>query len=113
MDLPTVSLNFAISADGKISSIDRRPSDWTSKDDFERLLALRLEADALLVGRGTLVADAMNMTIPARLNPARKQGATPNTRDMLIILMRLSLPAAVVRSGSELSVEASLTKINS
>jgi len=72
MDLPTVSLNFAISADGKISSIDRRPSGWTSKDDFERLLSLRLEADALLIGRGTLVADAMNMTIPARLNLARQ-----------------------------------------
>jgi len=72
MDLPTVSLNFAITADGKISSIDRRPSDWTSRDDFERLLALRLEADALLVGRGTLAADSMTMTIPARLKPARQ-----------------------------------------
>ena len=72
MHLPTLSLNFAISADGKISNIDRRPSGWTSKADSERLLALRLEADALLVGRGTLVADSMKMTIPARANPPRQ-----------------------------------------
>lgn len=72
MDLPAVSLNFAISADGKISNIDRRASGWTSKDDSERLASLRLDADALLVGRGTLVADSMSMTIPARLNPPRQ-----------------------------------------
>lgn len=72
MDLPSVSLNFAISADGKISGADHRPTGWTSKADSERLLELRLGADALLVGRGTLVADSMKMSIPARLAPARQ-----------------------------------------
>jgi len=62
--MPHLSINFAISADGKISSVDRRPSGWTSKADFERLIELRKPADALLVGRGTLVADQMTMTVP-------------------------------------------------
>jgi len=72
MEMPKVSLNFAISADGKISGVDRLPGGWTSQADFARLLELRLDVDALLVGRGTLVADSMTMTIPQRLNPDRQ-----------------------------------------
>lgn len=64
MRRPTLSLNLALSADGKISSVGRRPSGWTSKDDHARLLELRNGADALLVGRGTLEADRMTMKAP-------------------------------------------------
>ncbi len=66
MERPRISVNFAISADGKISSPSRRPSGWTSRKDHERLLELRKSADALLVGRGTLEADLMTMTVPGR-----------------------------------------------
>jgi 2,5-diamino-6-(ribosylamino)-4(3H)-pyrimidinone 5'-phosphate reductase len=62
--MPLLSVNFAISADGKISTVDRCSSGWTSKADFERLIELRKPADALLVGRGTLEADQMTMTVP-------------------------------------------------
>lgn len=72
MQFPEISLNFAISADGRISGAERRPTGWTSPADFERLLALRLEADALLVGHGTLVADQMSLAIPERLGAARQ-----------------------------------------
>ncbi|MGC4013806.1 MAG: RibD family protein [Luteolibacter sp.] len=60
---PFISTNLAISADGKISTVDRRPSGWTSQADHERLQALRLGVDALLVGRGTWAADRMTMTV--------------------------------------------------
>lgn len=60
----TISANFAISADGKISSLSQRPSGWTSRLDYQRLLDLRRGADALFVGRQTLLADQMSMTIP-------------------------------------------------
>jgi riboflavin biosynthesis pyrimidine reductase len=66
---PFVSVNFAISADGKISSLARRPSGWTSSRDHQRLKDLREGADALLVGRGTLEADRMTLTAPG--NPWR------------------------------------------
>ncbi|MBK1816905.1 RibD family protein [Luteolibacter yonseiensis] len=59
-------MNFAISADGKISSTGKRPSGWTSPADHTRLLALRSTADAILVGKGTLVADRMTMTVPGK-----------------------------------------------
>lgn len=60
---PRLSINLAISADGKISTIDRRPADWTSDADKQRLRELRRGADALLVGRGTWDADRMTMTV--------------------------------------------------
>lgn len=64
MTRPQISINFAISADGKISSVAKRPSGWTSMDDHARLLKLREGADALIVGRGTLEADRMTMKAP-------------------------------------------------
>lgn len=63
---PWISTNLAISADGKITSVRRQVSNWTSRADHERLLSLRATADALLVGRGTLVEDRMTMTVPRR-----------------------------------------------
>lgn len=66
MSRPWVSVNFAISADGKISSEKRIPSGWTSDADHQRLLGLRGDADALLVGKGTLAADRMTMTVPGK-----------------------------------------------
>jgi 2,5-diamino-6-(ribosylamino)-4(3H)-pyrimidinone 5'-phosphate reductase len=69
MKRPNISINFAVSADGKISSVAKRPSGWTSKEDHARLLKLREGADALLVGRGTLEADRMTMKSPG--NPLR------------------------------------------
>jgi riboflavin biosynthesis pyrimidine reductase len=70
--LPTLSLNFAISADGKIAPAGGSCGRWTSAADHDRLLQLRLDADALLVGRGTLDADRMTLTLPARLDPPRQ-----------------------------------------
>jgi riboflavin biosynthesis pyrimidine reductase len=67
MPRPWISTNLAISADGKISSVDRRPSGWTSRDDHARLLALRESACALIVGRGTLDADRMTLTVPGKV----------------------------------------------
>lgn len=66
MHRPWISTNLAVSADGKISSVSRRPSGWTSRADHARLLLLRENADALLVGRGTLEADRMTMTVPGK-----------------------------------------------
>lgn len=61
---PHVSLNLALSADGKISDPNSRPSGWTSALDHDRLLDLRHGSDALLVGRRTWLADRMTMLVP-------------------------------------------------
>lgn len=69
MARPWISINLAVSADGKISSVSRRPSNWTSAEDHARLKELRRGTGALLVGRGTLAADRMTLTAPG--NPWR------------------------------------------
>lgn len=63
---PWISTNLAISADGKITNVNRSPATWTSDEDFSRLLTLRENADALLIGRGTLETDRMTLTVPGK-----------------------------------------------
>ena len=69
MSRPTIVINFAITADGKVSTVNKDPAHFTSKADLQRLLSIRTKADAILVGRGTLEADQMSMTIPPELKP--------------------------------------------
>lgn len=69
MSRPWISANLAISADGKISDARQRPSGWTSKADHDRLMALRRNADALIVGRGTLEKDRMSLRSPGSAEP--------------------------------------------
>ena len=69
---PHISANFAISADGKITSAVHCPSGWTSTADQQRLMELRVGADALLVGRGTLETDRTPLVIPAKFQPPRQ-----------------------------------------
>lgn len=69
---PRIALNFALSADGKTSTRAHDPARFTSKLDLHRLLEIRKRAEAILVGRGTLEADQMSLTIPAELKPRRQ-----------------------------------------
>lgn len=64
MERPHLSVNFAISADGKITSVAGRRADWTSDADLRRLKQLREGVDALMVGRGTLESDRMTLQAP-------------------------------------------------
>ncbi len=63
---PRVLANFAVTADGKISTRNHTPTGFTSKRDYNELLRIRSLGDALLVGRGTLEADAMSMNLPVK-----------------------------------------------
>jgi riboflavin-specific deaminase-like protein len=55
--------NFAISADGKISTREYAPTGFTSSADKQRLREIRALGDALMVGRRTLETDQMSMTL--------------------------------------------------
>ncbi len=80
-DRPRVIANFAVTADGKTSTRNHTPTDFTSKRDFRKLLEIRSLGDALIVGRGTLEADSMSMNLPKkelqRQRLARGQSAEP------------------------------------
>ncbi|MDB4418810.1 RibD family protein [Akkermansiaceae bacterium] len=66
-----VILNFALTADGKISTREKTPAHFTSKRDLERLHEIRERADAILVGRGTLEADQMTLRKKSNPQPLR------------------------------------------
>ncbi len=65
-DRPRILANFAVTADGKISTRNLTPTGFTSKRDYHELLRIRSLGDALIVGRGTLEADAMSMNLPIK-----------------------------------------------
>ncbi len=78
---PFVTVNFAITTDGRVSTRNHTPADFTSKRDKRRLSEIRATCDAILVGASTLAADKMTMGIsdPALRaeRVARKQSAYP------------------------------------
>ena len=57
MARPFVYINMAMTADGKITSSRREEPQFTSRRDKATMDRLRAEADAVLVGAGTLRAD--------------------------------------------------------
>ena len=63
---PRVIANFALTADGKVSTRNFTPTGFTSKADKRRLLEIRCLGDALLAGARTISTDRMSMGISAR-----------------------------------------------
>lgn len=78
---PRVIANFALTADGKVSTRNGTPTGFTSTEDKRRLLEIRSRGDALLVGASTVKADhmAMRLSVPElqRQRLARGQTAEP------------------------------------
>lgn len=81
MSRPKVITNFAITLDGKISTVARIPSTFSSETDKKRFLEIRAMGDAVMAARGTVEADDMRMTLPeAQLRNERQsrgQSAEP------------------------------------
>jgi riboflavin-specific deaminase-like protein len=63
-DRPFVTANFAITWDGKISTRNHTPSDFSTKRDKHRLLEIRSKVDAVLASAKTIAADRMTMGLP-------------------------------------------------
>lgn len=57
MERPLICMNMAMTADGKITSAGREYPRFTSDADRKTMDRLRAEADAILVGAGTVRAD--------------------------------------------------------
>ena len=73
---PYVVLNIAMSADGKISTRERRQVRISGAQDFTRVDRLKAGCDAVMVGIGTVLADDPSLTVKSEecRNYRRKQG---------------------------------------
>lgn len=115
MRRPFVTANFALTADGRVSTRKLTPSDFSSLRDKRRLLEIRAAQDAVLVGARTVAADTMTLGLPAddlRAARTRRGAAEWPLRVIVSNRGKLSaesraftsgLPAAVVFSTRQMT----------
>lgn len=92
---PYILLNYALSLDGKLSTEHRDPVRFTSRIDRGLMDEIRADADAVLIGAGTLRAEDPPVRINAarRRDERRRRGKPPHP--VSVILSRsMRLPGA-------------------
>src|SRR3954469_19492489 len=83
---PFVAATFAMTADGKITTREYTPVDFTSREDKMHLLRQRALADAVVIGHSTLKADNVRLGLPkGELRDARiARGQTPSPLRVIV-----------------------------
>ncbi|MDE2846157.1 MAG: dihydrofolate reductase family protein [Gemmatimonadota bacterium] len=92
---PYILLNYALSLDGKLSTEQRDPVRFTSRVDRGLMDEIRADADAVLIGAGTLRAEDPPVRIKSarRREERRRKGKSPHP--VSVILSRsMRLPGA-------------------
>jgi 2,5-diamino-6-(ribosylamino)-4(3H)-pyrimidinone 5'-phosphate reductase len=85
-DRPFVCANFAVTADGRISTRNLTPANFSSKRDKRRLVEIRAKCDAVMASAKTIASDNMTMGLPAEdLRAERiKRGMAPYPTRVLL-----------------------------
>jgi len=99
-----VVVNAAMSADGKLSTRERRQVDISGPTDFERVDELRAENDAVMVGVGTVVADDPSLTVDGEERRERRREAGRTEQPARVVAdSRIRTPpdAAVLDDAAE------------
>lgn len=77
MKRPFVAATFAMTVDGKITTKNFTPVDFTSREDKMHLWRQRALADAVLVGHTTIERDNVRLGLPAELREERIKSGKP------------------------------------
>ncbi|MDD1732286.1 MAG: 2,5-diamino-6-(ribosylamino)-4(3H)-pyrimidinone 5'-phosphate reductase [Methanosaeta sp. NSM2] len=110
MTRPFVFINCAMSADGKISSVERRQVRISGREDLARVDRLRAESDAVMVGIGTVLADDPSLRVKSDLlRQARRGRGQPENPQRIVADSRARTPplASVLGPGCILAVARS------
>lgn len=106
---PYVIVNVAVSADGKLSTRERRQVKISGKDDFDRVDELKAGCDAIMVGIGTVLADDPSLTVKsdARID-ARVMNGKPEHPVRIVIDSKGRTPpdAKILHKGPGLRIIA-------
>ena len=80
MERPFVFINVAMTADGKIDTLERKGAAVSSQRDKERVDRLRAESDAVMVGGKTLLDEDPKLTVKSQALRAERltRGLSPN-----------------------------------
>jgi 2,5-diamino-6-(ribosylamino)-4(3H)-pyrimidinone 5'-phosphate reductase len=106
---PHIIVNVAMSADGKLSTRERRQVKISGVQDFNRVDRLKAGSDAVMVGIGTVLADDPSLTVKAEecRNNRLKRGADEQPiRIVVDSRARISPEASIFRKGSGTRVVA-------
>lgn len=83
---PFVTANFAITADGRISTRKGTPANFTSARDKRRLIEIRAGCDAVLAGVRTIATDQMTMGLPAEDLRAAREARGKSAEPIRVLL---------------------------
>src|SRR5947207_15812523 len=83
---PFVAATFAMTVDGKITTKNFSPVDFTSREDKTHLFRQRALGDAVLIGHSTLKQDNVRLGLPdPKMREARiARGQTPNPLRVIV-----------------------------
>ncbi len=86
MERPFVFINAAMSADGKISTLERKQTKISGKEDFDRVDSLKAESDAIMVGIGTVLADNPSLTVKSEQRKEDRKIAGKDENPLRIVI---------------------------
>jgi 2,5-diamino-6-(ribosylamino)-4(3H)-pyrimidinone 5'-phosphate reductase len=102
MNRPHTFINVAMTADGKIDTIERKGAAISSKRDKERVDELRAAVDGILVGGRTLLEEQPRLTVKSEaLREGRVQrGLSPNPIKVGVVTSAdISLESDFIKAG--------------
>ncbi|TAJ45050.1 2,5-diamino-6-(ribosylamino)-4(3H)-pyrimidinone 5'-phosphate reductase [Methanofollis fontis] len=100
---PYVFVNCAMSADGKISTIERRQVKISGKDDFDRVDRIKAGTDGIMVGIGTVLADNPSLTVKSADRKAERSASGRDENPVRIVvdsMARTPADADILVKGS-------------
>ena len=106
---PFVHVNVAMSADGKLSTTERRQVKISGSADFSRVDRIKAESDAIMVGIGTVLADDPSLTVKSEdLRSARRAKGLPEHPVRVVVDSRARTPvdAALLHRGGGVRIIA-------
>src|SRR5665647_1721050 len=107
MDRPFIFINSAMSADGKLSTKERKQVRISGKLDFGRVDELRAQADAVMVGIGTVLSDDPSLTVKSPERKAARKAAGKSENPVRIIVdsaARTPLDADIFKKGEGIRI---------
>ena len=109
MKRPFTFINSAMSADGKISTKERKQVRISGNVDFDRMDELRATSDAVMVGIGTVLADDPSLTVKSEQRRAARKGDGHEENPARVIVdskARTPLDADIFKKGTGIRIIA-------